>query len=920
MSQRTKRRFGLPFSGYQSSIAPHLAPPDKATSDGPASSRRSTNFIFNPLEGKFYRREGTAVQGSTSGILENGTGEISSAGRCWQLISLRSPNAMDDTLNSTDDNYPVRCTLWGDTDANPEDKGCVHFYSMNDNGGSPYGDTVLGDEFSTTTNYPITAGGGVPYSRAWPYLRTTDDTMGRFHSLTLRAMASAGSRRMQEVNDRLFIAGFNTAPWNWHKDFNDTNTDTGDVLRVLHTGHPSPLGLPDINTGTVSAVGPWHDADIFYVSVAYRYADGSVSMPIIPRDPNDDVDYDPGLGNMTGFGKVQINSAGSTRYEWLVWSNLPIGLPGVVGRYLLRTQKNAAGTGENPSPTDLRITAYLPNNTQTTYNDQNGNDLALVSDPLLVRFDHIMQPPARYLGTCDGRITCGYTKVHPVAIYLAPFVNVQDGDSTIDDVVYSYSLTGGTLTLNKDAGSTTITNIGSISIQRLVDKINNTTSGGAGGKWFACVAPGADATVTCDDAATAADNDNLVSVTGATNFAGDGNGIVRAWGTSWPAPIFFSSTYRNNFTTAKRRIFFTMGGPGMPTSAADSWAAGNYRDAPESYGDYMGGAPLVQGSVECFSKGIMVLQNRKAGVSGEDIDYRLWELNAVRGCICATSICSFNGAVGYLTKDGYVVTDGRDEILVSSDVWNAATGTGEWDYEIEECAKGAGSDTDLGRFCASVMGGKLYCAYRLTSGDSVPEHMVRYDFTASTQFGGLRGVLRPDGQPWGWSTPLVAPVAWGPMGEVVISSGVARYVAMEARVVGMTSTGRIYQMETGSDDDGVDFTSDLWTARDMAETLKKKVALEMSLLYKKNGTGIRLRGYRDGQGNVNGSIGTASLDIANLPTTSTDNFKKKVLPMPTNMRALSDSHEFRFTDDGTGTDAPQIYGFDLDLMVSDAYT
>lgn len=916
---KQKRRFGLPWAGYQSSVPPHLAPADKATSDGPTSSRRSQNMLYNPLEGRFGRRLGTAVKGSNTGILENGTGELSSAGRCWQIISMRSPNAMDDTLDSADDNYPVHCTLWAQTDANQEDKGCVHFYSTNDNAGSPYGDTVLGDEFSTTTNYPITEDGGVPYSRCWPYLRTTDDTMGRFHTLASRAMSSAGSRRMLEIGDRLFLPNLNSVPWNWNKDFNDTNTDTNDVLRVLHTGHPSPLGMPTIVTGTVSTTGSWHDKDIFYISVAYRFADGSVSMPIIPREPNDDIDFDPGGTNQSGFGKVQIDSAGSARYEWLDWGEIPIGPPGVIGRYLLRTPKAAQGVGEAPSPLDLRITAYLPNNTATTYADPNGNDLGLLADPLLVRFDHIMQPPSRYMGRCDGRITCGYTKIHPVAIYVCPEVNVTDGDATIDDEVYTYSLTGGTLTFSKTTATVTttrtITNIGSISIQRLVDKINNTGTGN-GGKWWACVAPGSDSTALCDDIGTAADNDNLVSVTGATDFSGDGNGIVRAWGSSWPAPIFWSSTYRNNYPTNKRRIFFTMAGPGMPSSAADSWAAGNYRDAPEGYGDYMGGGPLANGSIECFSKGIMVLQNRRAGISGEDIDYRLYELNPTRGCIAMSSVATFSGAVGYLTNDGYVVTDGKDEVIISGDIWNPATQTGEWAYEISQCAKGSASDTNtiqLEGFTATVLDGKLYCVYTLESGSTRSRHMIIYDFTGAAQYSGLRGVLRPDGTPWGWSTPLVALNVWGPIGEVVTSGGVQRYAVQSGQVLGgMTSTGRIIQIETGADDGGTDFTSELWTARDMGETLSQKSAQEVSLLYKKNGTGQTFRVYRDG-------LGTTASATITLPTTSSDNFKKKRLPLPQTARALTDSLEFRFTDDGSGTDAPQNYGFDLDLVVTDSY-
>ena len=920
--QRTKRRYGMPWAGYQSSVPPHMAQPDKATSDGPSSSRRSQNFLYNPLEGKFYRREGMSVNAGSTGILEDGPGELTVA-RCRQMLSMRSP--------SLTDGYPTHASLWTEEGNH---KGCVYFRNTN-NGGL---NQVLGSEFGTTGSsgqYPQGTTGTF-YMIPWPYMRTTDGTIGRFNTLALRAMASAGSRRVLEMSDRLHSPNLNGTPWYWDKYANDVGLgDTTDRIRIQHTGRPSPLGLPTVDVGTVSSTGSWHEGDKFYVSVAYLYDDGSVSMPIIPRDRNDYVNLALN-GNHTGFGLVSLARSGAPstdRYYDLTWTTIPIGPKGVVGRYLLRSPKlngtvesdgsTAATEGTEPSPLDLRICGFIGNNTDTSWRDPNGNDLSLTTDPLLVRFDHIMQPPARYISTCDNRAVVGYTKPNPVAIYLAPNVNVIDTDATIDNVDYSYTLSGGTLTLYKDAGSTTITNIGTKSVQRVVDEINNTVGGGGGGKWWAAVAPGADAAALCDNTATAAANGNLTSITGATDYAGDDAGRVRCFAPSFPGCIFFSTTYLANFPTQKRRIFFTMGGAGMPANAGASFAAGNFRTAPESWGDYMGSAPLANGAVMCFSKAIGVLQNRRGGTTGADEDYRLYDLNVGRGCIAYDSIVEFNGAVGYLTTDGFVVTDGKEEVVISGDVWNPGTQTGEWAYEIGQCAEAAASDTDIARFSAKVMGGKLYVAFRLhNSGtgrtlatDAHPNYWMVYDFTGSMQYSGLRGVLRQDGTPWGWSTPLTVARSAGPMCEVVTSSGVVRFMADEDST-GQDSNGRIYQIETGVTDAGTDYNCKLWTCRDLSEHLRKKAAQELISVHKKSWTapetGTTITLYRDG-------LGTTSDASITLPSTSSANFETLVLPLPMAARAPAKSHEYLITDDGSSTDPTHTWGFEADLLLLDSY-
>lgn len=899
-ARRVTRRFGLPFTGYTSSVAAHLCPLDKAHGDSPGVSTKQTkNMLFDPQEGKFYRRAGSAVVGATTGILEDGTGEMTVA-RARQMISLRS--------SSLADGYPTRCVLYTE-EANV--KGCI--YLRGTDGGVDY---VLGEEF-TTTHYPSAANTASLF-KVLPYMRTSDGTMGRLNSVALRAMEAVGSRRMLEVGGRLYLPNLKGTPSCWSTTFNETTGDTADILRFWHTGLPSPLGMVNADTGTLNANGVWQSGDTFFYSVAYKFADGSVSQPILPKDANPDVNYDTtGAGGlMTYFGKVTVDAD----CNYLQVSQIPIGPDGpnpCVGRFLLRTPKANAADDAYPSIFDLRITAFIPNNTQSDYLDFNGNDAALFTDPLLIRFDQIMQPPARYIGTSDGRVFCGYTNPNPVAIYLCPNINKSDNHTDIDTDIYEFTLASGVLTLKKNnSAGTAITADDTKTIQYVVDSINNTAAAGSGGKWWACVAPGADPTALCSTSAAA--NNNLNSTTGVdvgdSNYAGTGR--IRSYASSYYAPIFYSTTYLANYPTEKRRIFFTMGGPGMPSFCAHGWGAANFRTAPQTWGDFMGFGALRNGMVVCFSRAIGILQNRKGGISGEDLDYRIYELNPSRGCIAWDSIAEFNGAVGYLTSDGYVVTDGQDEVIISKDIWNPATRQGEWEYEIAQSRAAAEADTDLSHFHAKVMGGKLYCTYRRDSSapSGIPNQMIIYDFSGSAEYAGIRGVLRPDGSTWGWSGQLELPLSV--MGEVVTSSGLARYGTKEDNA-GASSNGRIEQFETGTQDNGVNVAAQLWVALDMAESTQKKQAQEFTAFYKCNGTGAKFD-FRldDGGANAGSTLGGG---IAVPTTGATGRFNRLKAPLPQNARSQSVGYQPRMTDDGAGG-ALEVWGIEINTLVTASYT
>ena len=77
--------------------------------------------------------------------------------------------------------------------------------------------------------------------------------------------------------------------------------------------------------------------------------------------------------------------------------------------------------------------------------------------------------------------------------------------------------------------------------------------------------------------------------------------------------------------------------------------------------------------------------------------------------------------VGYMTPDGYVVTDGEAEVLISRDVWNAEKQAGEWAYEMGQCRANTSTNADTtSGFNAFVFGSQLHITYKKSSAATFP--------------------------------------------------------------------------------------------------------------------------------------------------------------------------------------------------------
>jgi len=349
--------------------------------------------------------------------------------------------------------------------------------------------------------------------------RATSLAVGEGVQLNVRLLQ--GATQKAQFISILLAAGGGSSPWT-SVGYTLTGAELAAItdwndLRVEFTAITLPTGEGDeeaqialswvaINQTVVQTQGGWKGSDRFYYSVAFRFEDGSVWMPCEARPPSQLL--------LNGYNIFTVDLANpNTTYDRVIWSNIPIGPHGCVGRVLLRTPKISAVKDDNLqiNPFDLRIVWEITDNTTTTYDDYYGTDDSLTLDvaKAFIRFDHIMPPRARYIFGGDMRVCHSYGGQNPCAIQIAPVGRTADYDLNVDDTnaaAYnedgSYMLLAidssgaGTLTLIQSDG-TSVTNTKSFvfttydTLQKLVDAINATNCADDGQQWRAQVCPGA---------------------------------------------------------------------------------------------------------------------------------------------------------------------------------------------------------------------------------------------------------------------------------------------------------------------------------------------------------------------------------------------------------------------------------------------
>lgn len=761
-----------PFEGYVASLQRHRVPANMLSAD-------SRDWKFEPTERKWVRRLGMANIGGTAGILEAG----GVATRARKFIELNLPDLTD--------KLPVHGVLY-----TSEPDATLYFYSSNDSGAN--------------VNRVLAKDSAYPADLKMPHM--VQDTLGStiwYHGATSAAQRyriCGGSWGMIQISDRIYFPNYYSLPSNWNKRFNSVAV-TGKNERIFPTGHIPALRIPTVVLGPVSAGGSWNGNDNYYISVMGRRDSGEWGPPTKPRKVN---------ANLTMARGLVTHGTAVTRHDYITISNIPILPDGYNARALLRTTKLQGAVPD--APLDLRLWEFIDNNIQTTITSSKGSDAELVADDQLIRVgadarEAIVWPDrARHIWVFDGRICVGDLQRNLGAIVLAPItdnagvaLNEDDDNATMLArnpyefwVEWSGANVAINLNLRYNAGAATVIALAGKSVQDLVDLINMTTTASSSHQWAAELIPGADGSA------------DSVGLMGSTS-----SDYRKAFNNAYPGILFMNANYIAKFSQRCRQFMHTTSSPGEAPFAPFQYLGGNKRALPDECGILVGGAALLDGCVILGSKKAALYRNLKGGRSGLDEDYFVSVMLNSSGCISPYSVVRGNGWVGYLTALGYVVNDGDREILISGAMWEAlaleddgSIGRGQWRYEIQQCIKatqinesnaaslvgiGVTSDESANFHAFVDPMGRLHVRYRSSSAVTYPDSRAVYDFSQGFENSGLAQVLRPDGQLYGWSTPLKEPLSV--MGMVRKADGVRLYGTLEDPV---GANGRVDQFEVGT--------------------------------------------------------------------------------------------------------------------------
>lgn len=905
------------FRGYVSAKFRHECAPDELNSS-------SQEWGIEPIQQKLVRRRGSSIVGdalsfgdSVSGILETKSGY-----RAEQLGSLSSA--------SLTDGYPTYGCLYTKESAQI---GTFYWRSTNSGGSNQQ----LGIEFGST--HYSTAASTVVDMKIPPYY-AEDGTLGRWISSTQRKKALSGCRQWMEHGNWCYFPTQGT-PLRWNKRFNDATNSGSEKFRAFPWGNLPPLNLGRGQLTAASADGTdnnWKDGDSYFYSILFEYEDGSLSRPFEPRAKGTSTcTGTTSAANVTTtitdlkHGFIQLGTiGGASYYKKITYTSIPLGPEGCVARWLLRSDKvnvSSATSLLSIGPLELGVIARIGNNTSTSYEDSNGTSTT-GSDR--IRFDSIWPPRCQYVVGSDGRtVIGGNIKPNPGAVIIAPVAFSAWDDVNKDDD--SSSIFGSTQAFVRVTASTVILEIGasggsfpcaittdltitttSKTIQQLVDEINESTGISANHiRWGAQLVPGADPTTLAT---------NLFVTSAVSDFGDDGmlsggtSGNMRVFSNSYPGILYFSSTYLATLKTDTQSVIMTGASPTTPGGNANSWfsdKASNWKAPPHAtVGRLMGMAPITgQAGVVCivfYEKARYVLRNIRGGGTGEDADYRLLPLNTQHGCVNHRTITVGPGVVGCMDDLGYVFSDAQNEQLVSLDVWNTDLQRGEWAAEMTKALAGAASGLDQNSyFHASIIDATLWISYRSDNSLTYCDRRIPYRFLEGNEASGLAAVLRQSSQsrpvPYGWGAPIKAQKI-SVVGSYRNGTGLHKMGAIETNAG--TNDGRIDEWDTGYQDNSVSFTSDGYIGCTPAEAFQVFNPINVHLRYYKPASGLTLTLYRDGVTNQ----GLRSDSYSLTPASSGSNLYADLQTnLPNAAQADSAVVEWKITDDGSNSTAPEIY-------------
>lgn len=310
------------------------------------------------------------------------------------------------------------------------------------------------------------------------------------------------------------------------------------------------------------------------------------------------------------------------------------------------------------------------------------------------------------------------------------------------------------------------------------------------------------------------------SITGAINTTYEG--YVRVIGNSHPGYLFFTTDYLEQFTPEKGSTWMTVANPASSKSAPNCWSGelANKHTPPSGAGVKVTGLGAVENW--CFvglDSKYGFVRNRREGGTGLDQDYHLEIKHDSSGVI--GPVCVAKGCVLAFTSDGWIGAEPDATLLISAEVWDAATLTGDYVYEAPLCITAVSADTDTAMLSAKVMHSALHVNYRTAASSAHPNRRVVYDFSEGAG-SGIASLVRarplmdgdkqiaPAGALFGWSLPHVQ--SFTQMCEVRSSSAYlgtgSHLLAWNEQNQGSTGDGRIDEFETGDTDNGTAISTD----------------------------------------------------------------------------------------------------------------
>lgn len=678
--------------------------------------------------------------------------------------------------------------------------------------------------------------------------------------------------------------------WNGQEFFQG---DTTKISQAAQTPRTMPVGhVPPVSPLTVTftaGAGTWAtdllapDPDQYvYYTYLYQWEDGSISPPVQWRP----------TGTATVLPNGWCRFAITLESSYADVTNIMPGPPGVKARWLLRTfvaedpdilTLGLCAVIENNYETSYRD-YFGGDDAVSDISDLLTLDAMWMPEARCVwSFDqriacgHTRPNRAALLISCLNNQVASTARVNinpqearcrtaPAenegACDYAMYVEVLAGTSIQFHLWDGARAWGGAANTLRRVDILSLTATPVLTLQQVVDEINNRSANGHWGtalgtaywtnttldattktwpvpangqpQFYAQLAPGADPGLSAKDYLSDTGSpldwgDNFERVDGGGSVL-TSSGLMRVYGNCLPALFVLNVNWSKQQKRQPHSVFFTGGGPGVAPNAMNNWYAENERTTLDEQGDIVGGAALLSGCLVLSTRGASVIRNIRDTKTGADQDYRLEPLAGAPGCIAPDSIAECNGVVLYLSELGLMACDGERFECLSTRVYNEATKTGEWAYEIAACKAASEADTDDTYFGCSVIGQRVWVWYRT---DATTRRTMMLDFSASRATSGMAQFLDDSGKAFGWSAPLTIPLTCLNL----------YHDGTDEKLYGVYEggSGRIDQFDVGVSDYGPDgggsyeysqFISDVYFKMDTLGVDRKKSLREVVVKYK----------------------------------------------------------------------------------------